>query len=181
MSNFNRWLSVPALVIPAFATTTAFAVQYMDVEQAQKAMFPAADKFSPANLLLSAKQRDLIETNSGVRVRVSDLKAWQASKGGKTVGWFLLDEVYGKHEFITYAVAIGMDGLVKGVEILDYRETHGGEVNNANWRAQFTGKKAGDTLRLDEDIQNISGATLSCKHLADGVKRLLATYAKVLK
>ena len=36
-------------------------------------------------------------------------------------------------------------------------------------------------LKLDEDIQNISGATLSCRHLTDGVKRLLALYDLVLK
>ncbi len=116
-----------------------------------------------------------------MRVRTAQVTAWHAKQGGKATGWFMLDEVYGKHEFITYAVAIGVDGAVKGVEILDYRETHGGEVKNPKWRAQFTGKKAGDTLKLDEDIKNISGATLSCKHLTDGVKRLLATYEAALK
>ncbi len=181
MNNIDRWLYVPAIVIPAMASASAFAVQYMDVEQAQKAMFPEAEKFSLNNLLLTAQQQSAIEKNSGVRVRVSNIKAWQAIQGGKARGWFLLDEVYGKHEFITYAVAIGLDGSVKGIEILDYRETHGGEVRNEKWRAQFTGKKAGDKLKLDEDIQNISGATLSCKHIADGVKRLLSTYAAVLE
>ena len=36
---------------------------------------------------------------------------------------------------------------------------------------------------LTEDfrtLSNISGATLSCRHVTDGVKRLLATYALVL-
>ncbi len=35
-------------------------------------------------------------------------------------------------------------------------------------------------LKLTEDIQNISGATLSSKHITDGVRRLLATYELVL-
>lgn len=181
MNNFDRWLYVPALVIPAMASATAFAVQYMDVEQAQKIMFPAADKFTTTTILLTAQQKKQIETNSGVNVRVNDIKAWQVSQGGKALGWFMLDEVYGKHEYITYALSIGPNGAVTGIEILDYRETHGDEVKNEKWRAQFIGKKSGDTLKLDEDIQNISGATLSCKHLTDGVKRLLASYATVLK
>jgi Na+-transporting NADH:ubiquinone oxidoreductase subunit NqrC len=162
MNNFDRWLYVPALIIPAVASATAFAVQYMDVGQAQKAMFPAADRFVATTMLLTPAQKNAIEAGSGVRVRANEIRAWQANQSGQATGWFLLDEVYGKHEFITYAVAIGMDGAVKGVEILDYRETHGGEVNNPKWRAQFTGKKAGDRLQLDEDIKNISGATLSC-------------------
>ncbi len=181
MNNCDRWLYFPAMVIPAMASASAFAVQYMDMAQAQKVMFPAADKFTATTILLTARQKKQIETGSGINVRVNDIKAWQASQSGKAVGWFILDEVYGKHEYITYALAIGLEGSVTGIEILDYRETHGGEVKNAKWRAQFTGKKSGDTLKLDEDIQNISGATLSCKHLTDGVKRLLATYATVLK
>jgi len=38
------------------------------------------------------------------------------------------------------------------------------------------GKKPGERLRLGKDIQNVSGATLSCRHITDGVTRLLATY-----
>lgn len=181
MNNFDRWLLVPALILPAAASAPAFAVQYLSVEQAQKVLFPGAEQFEAKPVTLSASQRSAIESASGVRVRTAEVKAWRAKQGGRAQGWFVLDEVYGKHEFITYAVAIGLDGTVKGVEILDYRETHGGEVQNPKWRAQFTGKKAGDTLKLDEDIKNISGATLSCKHITDGVKRLLSTYEVVLK
>jgi hypothetical protein len=32
-------------------------------------------------------------------------------------------------------------------------------------------------VRIGRDIQNISGATLSCEHVTDGIRRLLATYA----
>jgi len=36
-------------------------------------------------------------------------------------------------------------------------------------------------VRLDADIHNISGATLSCRHVTDGVRRLLSLYAHALK
>jgi len=42
------------------------------------------------------------------------------------------------------------------------------------------GKTAASTLKLGEDIKNISGATLSCKHLTDGVKRVMVMYRLVL-
>jgi Na+-transporting NADH:ubiquinone oxidoreductase subunit NqrC len=73
------------------------------------------------------------------------------------------------------------DGTVKGIDILDYRETHGGEIKNERWRAQFIGKKAGDAFKLDEDIKNISGATLSCKNITNGVKRIVATHRAAMK
>jgi Na+-transporting NADH:ubiquinone oxidoreductase subunit NqrC len=78
---------------------------------------------------------------------------------------------------------VGMDaeGRIAGIEILEYRESHGGEVRDPRWRAQFAGKTARDPLALDRDIRNISGATLSCRHLADGVKRILALYETELR
>lgn len=47
--------------------------------------------------------------------------------------------------------------------------------------AQCNGKRYGDTLKLDADIHNISGAILSCKCLIEGVRRILALYQTVLR
>ena len=87
----------------------------------------------------------------------------------------------GKHEYITYAIGLNADGSVKQVEIMDYRESYGYQVRDEQWRQQFVGKTVADPLKLNQDIRNISGATLSSKHIADGVKRVLATYAIALK
>ena len=88
-----------------------------------------------------------------------------------------VDQVVGKHEFITFAMGVGSDGKVRGVEILEYKETYGGEVRRPDWRKQFKGKKLGEAFKLGGDIMNISGATLSCHSVTEGVKRLLAIRA----
>lgn len=181
MNNFPNWLAVPAIIIPAGVTAPAFAVQYLTTEQAQKALFPGANSFVSQSLQLNPAQREFVEKAAGVRMRYTEQPVWKVMEGNKPVGWFMLDEVYGKHEFITYAVALDSSGAVQGVEILDYRETHGGEIRNDKWRAQFKGKRYGASLKLDDDIQNISGATLSCKHVSEGVRRLLAIYQAALK
>jgi Na+-transporting NADH:ubiquinone oxidoreductase subunit NqrC len=67
------------------------------------------------------------------------------------------------------------------VEILDYRESHGYEIRNPSWRKQFAGKGRTDPVRLETDIVNISGATLSCRHVTDGVRRILLLHSLVLK
>ena len=173
------WLIAPALA--SFVAAPAFAVQYLDIEQAQKLFFPRADGFTPVPLLLTDAQKAFVEKAAGVRMRYARQPVWEVSENGALAGWVVQDEVYGKHEFITYAVALDAAGTVRGVEILDYRETHGREVRNPNWRAQFNGKQHGAPLRLDEDIRNISGATLSCKHISEGVRRILALHAAALK
>jgi Na+-translocating ferredoxin:NAD+ oxidoreductase RnfG subunit len=82
---------------------------------------------------------------------------------------------------ITYAVALNPLGTVTGIEILEYVESYGYEVAEANWRKQFIGKTAANPIKLNQDIQNIGGATLSCKHLTDGVKRVAILYDIALK
>ena len=153
----------------------AHAVVYLSVEQAQNLMFPEA-MLTPDFRMLSAEQAKAIEKATGVNVLSRDLQVWRVSTGG----WFIVDQVIGKHEFIPFAVGLDQDGAVKGIEILEYREAYGGQVRTPAWRAQFQGKRHGAPLALRKDIQNISGASLSCRHITDGVKRLLATHALVL-
>lgn len=167
----SAWL----LPLASVATTAAHASVYLSVEQAQAAMFPHAG-FSASAQTLTAVQVAAIQKRSGARVLSPQLRAWRVSTGG----WFIVDRVIGKHEFITFALGIDAAGAVKGVEILEYRESYGGEVKAAAWRAQFVGKRAGAPLKLGGDIRNISGATLSSKHITDGVRRLLATHAIAL-
>jgi hypothetical protein len=166
-----RWLAPVAL----FASATSRAEVYFDLAQVQAALFPNQTLQAQA-ISLDAAQIDVIEKAAKTAVPSPRLKVWRASGGG----WMFVDQVIGKHEFITYALALDADGTVRQIEIMEYRESYGSEVRNGRWRQQFAGKKAGDAVAIDEDIRNISGATLSCTHLTDGVRRLLATYAAVL-
>lgn len=165
-----------ALPISALIAPSAFAVQYLTVDQAQRAIYPGKS-FTAAPVKLTSVQRKAIEQASGVRVLRDEQLVWRVSGGG----WLIVDEVVGKHEFITYAAGINGDGSVKQIEIMDYRETYGDQIRDQKWRAQFVGKTSKSTLKLDSDIKNISGATLSCRHITDGVKRLLAFYEIALK
>ena len=165
-----------ALPASALIAPSAFAVQYLNVEQAQKAIFPGKS-FTAAPVKLTSVQRKAIEQASAVRVLHDEQRVWRVGGGG----WFIVDEVVGKHDFITYAVGLNTDGSVKQIEIMDYRETYGDQIRDQKWHAQFVGKTSKSTLKLDSDIKNISGATLSCRHITDGVKRLLAFYEIALK
>jgi Na+-transporting NADH:ubiquinone oxidoreductase subunit C len=165
-----------ALPISAIVAPSAYAVQYLTVEQAQKTIFPGKS-FVASPVQLTGAQKKAIERASGVRVLKAEQPVWRVSGGG----WLIVDEVVGKHEFITYAVGLNADGSVKQIEIMDYRETYGGQIREKQWRAQFVGKTNKSRLKLDADIKNISGATLSCRHVTDGVKRLLAFYEVALK
>lgn len=144
---------------------------FMSDEQAARQMFPTL-VMTAKTIELKPEHIEKIEKASGESVRDKALKVFMAKSGEMMV----VDRVLGKHELITYAIGIDASGKVKQIEVLEYKETYGHEIKRAEWRKQFYGKDKAAQIKLKEDIQNISGATLSCKHLTDGVRRVLQTY-----
>jgi Na+-translocating ferredoxin:NAD+ oxidoreductase RnfG subunit len=177
--NWLRFVSIPVAAVSVAGQVQA--AQYLTIEQAQKLMFGKNATFQRSDLKWDADVAAAIQQASGVRVDRNKQPLWEVREGDALTGYFIVDEVYGKHEFITYAVALEADGRVRQLEVLVYRESYGYEIRNPAWRAQFIGKKHGDPVTLEEDIKNISGATMSCRHVSEGVKRLLATYDHVLR
>jgi Na+-translocating ferredoxin:NAD+ oxidoreductase RnfG subunit len=157
----------------ALAPAGAFAVDYLSADQAARAMFPDAERFEARAVDLDAAQMQQLAAQ-GVSARSAHWPVRVAQRNGATLGFVVVDEVVGKFELITYAVGIGVDGAVKRVEVLSYRESHGHEIRLPAWRRQFVGKTVASPLHVGDDIANISGATLSCNHVTDGVKRIVA-------
>jgi hypothetical protein len=166
-----RWL-LPFGIVATPLAQVAYAAQYMTVEQAQRAAFPDATAFAATEPAPDALRA--IAAAPGWMPKI-----WHARAGDRDLGWLIIDQVIGKSELITYAVALDPNGAVISIEILDYRESHGGEIRLAGWRKQFVGKTGADPVELNKDIKNISGATLSCRHVTEGVQRLLKLYKAV--
>src|ERR1700730_13475011 len=132
MDGWIRWgAAAIAIALPAYA------YQYSTVGTAQQQAFPGAhfEEIQPQ-------------------------RVWKALAGDRPIGYFFVDHVIGKHLYIDYSVALGADGRVRREEILTYRESYGFEVANAGWLAQFAGKTSGSVLEINQDIRNISGATV---------------------
>ena len=118
-------LTVPTALV-AVLSSPAQAVQYLSIAEAQKLAFPAAANF--------------VETDAG--------RAWKAQAGGKVLGLFVVDHVIGKHLYIDYAVALTPNGQVHRVDILQYRESYGGDIRSESWLGQFAGKTSGNPLKV---------------------------------
>ena len=158
------------------APIIAQAKIYVSAEQAQKILFPNKS-LSKNPIIITEDLQDKMRAASSIRHAFQGERIWKTSDGS----WLVIDEVIGKHEMVTYAVALSPTGAILGMEILEYVESYGYEVAEPQWRRQFIGKTASDPIRLNQDIQNIGGATLSCKHITDGVKRVTVLYDLALK
>jgi Na+-translocating ferredoxin:NAD+ oxidoreductase RnfG subunit len=171
-----KWHLLPLVPVAALiAPAQVEATEYLSIAQAQAALFPGA-RLEKVSVNVPADVREAMRARSGVYEPFNEQRIWKAAGGG----FFVVDAVVGKHERITYAAAIDAGGAVRGIEILTYNESYGYEVRDAGWRAQFRGKTAASALQVGGDIRNVTGATLSCKHITQGVKRLLVLHQLVL-
>jgi hypothetical protein len=180
----NRdWALVAAGGLAALSAPTqvVVAAEYLSVEQAQKSLFPTADRFAEVVLALNPTQKQTVASLAGPQPPHRSLRSWKAFRGDDLLGYVFVDEVVGRQDFITYAAGIDAAGRLGPLEILSYRESHGGEVRSDSWRRQFGGRENLDQLRFESDIKNIAGATLSCGHVTQGVRWLMALWEVSLR
>ena len=167
-----------ALMLPA---TVVVAADYLTIDAAQQSVFPDAPTFEPVIIALDPAQQATIAALAGPQPQHGTLRIWRAMHGDLTLGYVFVDEVVGKSDLITYATGIDMAGTLRTVEILSYRESHGGEIRNAAWRRQFADRDALEQLEFRTDIKNISGATMSSEHVTQGVRWLYALWQTTLR
>ena len=174
------WLSA-VTALGALTPAIVIATDYLSVEEAQHSFFPHADRFTEVALSLSPAQHARVAALAGAQPPHRSLRAFQAFAGVALLGYVFVDEVVGKEDFITYAVSMDADGRLGPLEVLSYRESHGGEIRNEAWRRQFAGRSDLGQLRVQTNIKNIAGATLSCEHVTEGVRWLVALWQVALR
>jgi hypothetical protein len=176
-------LPISALTLAALMPAPiVVAADYLSIDEAQKAVFPGADSFQEIVVAQqNAEQLQAMLAQAGPQPPHGAIRIWRATRQGTLLGHVFVDEVIGRQNLITYAVGIGVDGSLRNLEILAYRESHGGEVRNPAWRAQFDHRNDLGELRFRTDIKNISGATLSSEHVTQGVRWLMALWQAALR
>jgi len=169
-----KYVAVVCLASTA-QSSAVFARQYLNIDEVKQVMF-SGELFVQVDMEIPDQVREKMRKESGVRYAYKQKKVWKSSNGS----WVLIDEVVGKHEMITYAVGINANGSIQGVEILEYNESYGEQIREKSWLQQFKGKNTSDGIVWNKDIKNLTGATLSSKHVTNGVQRLMVLYREYL-
>jgi Na+-translocating ferredoxin:NAD+ oxidoreductase RnfG subunit len=170
---------VAALFIPP--AHVAIAGDYLSIDAAQRGLFAQAERFDEIVLALNPAQKQSVTELAGPQPPHRSLRAWKAVRGNDVLGYVFVDEVLGRQDMITYAVGIDASGRMGSLEVLSYRESHGGEIRGTAWRNQFDGREGLQHLRFGTDIKNIAGATLSCEHVTQGVRWIAALWQVTLR
>jgi hypothetical protein len=141
--------------------------------EAARLMFPKSERIGQEIIQLAAEQKNAIEDRIGWHFPESEFMVYVGKTGAQIDGYAMVQNTIGKHKPITYMVGVDPKGEVSNVEILIYREAKGSEVRTKRFNAQYEGKTVFDPIRMNRDIINISGATMSVRSLSAGVKRTL--------
>jgi hypothetical protein len=146
---------------------------FMTEEDAVKTMLPKSQRVRKEILRLSPDQKILIESRIGWKFPETEFDVYIGETGADIDGYAMVHNTIGKHKHMTYMVGVDARGEVTDVELLVFREAKGSEVGTKRFNSQYEGKTVLDPIRINKDIINISGATMSVRSLSAGVKRVL--------
>ena len=146
---------------------------FLNEEEALGLMFPKSQRIRKDSLRLSPDQKALVESRIGWRFPEESFDVYIGETGATVDGYAMVQNTIGKHKAMTYMVGVDKKGHVSNVELLVFREARGSEVRTKRFNVQYEGKTVLDPVRINRDIINISGATMSVRPMTAGVKRVL--------
>lgn len=146
---------------------------FMTEEDAVKIMLAGSDRVRKDVIRLSREKKDAIEQRIGWKFPEESFELYIGETGDKIDGYAMVHNTIGKHKHMTYMVGVDNRGVCTDVELLVFREAKGSEVRRKRFNAQYEGKTVSDPIRINKDIINITGATMSVRSISAGVKRVL--------
>ncbi|OPY89867.1 MAG: Electron transport complex protein RnfG [Syntrophaceae bacterium PtaU1.Bin231] len=130
-------------------------------ERSLKEVLPGAETFNPGK----------------------DGKVFEGIAAGKPVGIAVLVAPRGYSGSIRMLVGVDGDLKVKGIKVLDQKETPGLGTNilKPQFLGQFIGKSSADKLEPKKDVEAITGATISTRGVCEGVRAALTGASEFAK
>jgi electron transport complex protein RnfG len=159
-----------AETVPATLTTRSVLTEF----------FRKSQKVTYQTVTLAPVIKERIGRRLGYSLADGRYTIFTAMTGARIDGYAIIDDQLGQHQPITFATKLSPTAVVERVEIVAYREPRGDEVRDPRFRDQFIGKTARDPLRLNRDIDAVSGATISSAAMAVAVRRAAVLVEEIM-
>ena len=143
-----------------------------DVEKVIRNKFGDSVSFSMQKLVLEKINKLAVEKKVHQRFFNDFIYVWSIRKADSVVAYGLLDNVKGKAMPITFLVIYDTSGKILNSQVIKYREPYGGEIANKKWNNQFVGRSEISDYVVGDEIDGISGATISVYSMTKGVMKL---------
>ena len=99
---------------------------------------------------------------------------YRLKKGENILGYLAISSAPSRHNHFELLVRYDTALRIKQTQILTYREDYGGEIMSERWLKQFMDKTFKDPIEVSQDIQGISGATISVRSATQEIHKLTA-------
>lgn len=117
------------------------------------------------------------ETNATLPTKINKDNLFKIVNSNKHIGYFYVGKAPSKTDQFDYLVVFDHEFNVVKTKVLIYREDYGNEIGSKRWLKQFIGKTSSDSLKYGQDIDAISGATISANSMTFAMSSLLKTVA----
>jgi hypothetical protein len=164
------WIVAAAALL---ATPSAEAKLFRTRDAALEHAFGAEAVTRPHTVYLTPAQVDAVHDLARAPFDAQRLTYWEASAGDSLLGRAYLDTHLVRSMFETVLVVVVPGGRVAAVDILAFHEPED-YLPPARWLATLLGKTLGSRLAPGDDVDAISGATLTVRAVTATVRRALA-------
>lgn len=147
---------------------------YLTEEQALALVFPESDEIAADEFAMTPEEKGGLEKLLSRRLYEDGFRVYVGKKHGAILGYAIITEEIGKFHPFTFIVGVSPDGKIDNMAVLVYRESRGGEIAKKRFLYQFIGKSFKNPIRINKDIINITGATMSVQYMCAGVRKVLA-------
>lgn len=95
-------------------------------------------------------------------------------------GYIVATSARGRYDYFDYLVIYNTELVVEKIRVFEYRSDHGYEICSKKWLRQFE-NNSGCNIQYGQEIDAISGATISASSITEDLSFLCDYLSKVLK
>ncbi len=152
----------------------------MSQEEALAKVFEAGASIDRRTAFLTPDQAESIQSKSKTRLESLVYSYYIGTRDGKILGTAFFETRLVRTMPMTLMIVVRPDGTVSRVEVLSFFEPED-YLPRRTWFDLLTGRKHTEPVRLRRDIPNVTGATLTCQAVADGLRQTLALHQEIIK
>lgn len=122
-------------------------------------------KFSLTEVEIPKEQKTTLKIKNEILYKIKSNE--------QLLGYAYIDKADSKVDQFDYLIIFNSELIILKSKILIYREDYGSEISSKRWLKQFIGKTITDKLEYGNNIDGISGATISAKSMTYAVTKAL--------
>jgi H+/Na+-translocating ferredoxin:NAD+ oxidoreductase subunit G len=165
------FVTLAALAAPLASVQSARAEQFWTTQALLADQFKASQSVTYVRTRIEPAVRARLEARLGRALPKTDYTVFVAKSGDRVDGYALFDDQVGQHEPISFATFFDPAGAITRIEVVAYREPYGDGIRAERFRKQFRGRDVRSRFRPGDDIDTISGATISSRSMCIAAER----------